>query len=102
MKYSQLNQTYRDDVLAEAMYGREVEWFHYDFDRINFAKLLETLPPSPYRDNVQQRHDETIDHMATVDGIYAALASQITDPEAHAAAILRTTEKRKNHANTDS
>lgn len=97
MNYSQLNQEYRDDVLAEAMYGREVEFFHYDFDRINFANLLETLPPSPYRDNVQQRHDETLDRMATVDAIYAALESQITDPEAHAAAIVRTTEKRKNH-----
>ena len=97
MKYTQLSQTYRDDVLAEAMYGREVEWFHFDFDRINFAKLLETLPHSPYRDNVQQRHDDTLDRMATVDAIYAALESQITDPEAHAAAIVRTTEKRKNH-----
>jgi len=97
MNYSQLSQTYQDDVLAEAMYGREVEHFHYKFDSINFAKLLETLPPSPYRENVQQRHDETLDRMATVDGIYAALASQITDPEAHAAAILRTTEKRKNY-----
>jgi len=97
MKFTQLPQTYCDDVLAEAIYGREVEWFHYDFDRINFAKLLETLPPSPYRDNVQQRHDETLDRMTTVDAIYGALVSQITDPEAHAAAILRTTEKRKNH-----
>jgi outer membrane protein assembly factor BamD (BamD/ComL family) len=97
MKYTQITQTYRDDVLAEAMYGREVEYFHYDFDRTNFAKLLETLPPSPYRDDVQQRHDETVDRMATVDAIYAALASQITDFDAHAAAILRTTEKRRNH-----
>ena len=97
MNYSQLNQTYRDDVLAEAMYGREVEYFHFDFDRINFAKMLETLPSGPYRDNVQQRHDETLDRMATVDAIYAALVSQITDLEAHAAAIVRTTKKRKNY-----
>jgi hypothetical protein len=100
MEYSQITQTYRDDVLAEAMYGREIEYFHYDFDRINFAKLLETLPPSPYRDDVQQRHNETVDRMVTVDAIYAALASQITDPDAHAAAILRTTEKRRNHVPT--
>ena len=100
MKYTQLPQTYQDDVLAEAMYGREVEHFHYKFDSINFAKLLETLPPSPYRENVQQRYDETIACMATVDNIYAALASQITDQEAHSAAILRTTEKRKNHVPT--
>ena len=97
MKYKQLKQIYRDDTLAEALYSREVEWFHYDFDRINFAKLLETLPSSPYRVNVQQRHDETLDRMATVDAIYAALALQITDHEAHEAAIVRTTEKRKNH-----
>jgi len=97
MKYKQLKQIYCDDTLAEALYSREVECFHYEFDRINFAKLLETLPPSPYRDNVQQRHDETLDRMATVDAIYTALESQITDPEAHAAAIVRTTEKRKNH-----
>jgi len=100
MKYTQLTQSYQDDVLAEALFGREVEFFHFDFDRINFAKLLETLPPSPYRDDVQKRHDETLERMATVDAIYEALASQITDPEAHAAAIVRTTEKRKNHVPT--
>ena len=100
MKYTQLPQTYRDDTLAEAMYGREIEFFHFDFDRINFAKLLETLPPSPYRDDVQKRHDETLERMATVKAIYEALESQITDPEVHAAAILRTTEKRKNHVPT--
>jgi hypothetical protein len=97
MKYDQLPQSYRDDTLAEAMYGREVEHFHYDFDRINFSNLLETLPTGPYRDGVQQRHNDTLDRMATVDAIYAALASQIADPEAHAAAIARTTEKRENH-----
>lgn len=100
MKYIQITQAYRDDVLAEAMYGREIEYFHYDFDRINFAKLLETLPPSSYRDDVQQRHKETLERMVTVDAIYAALASQITDPAAHAAAILRTTEKRISHVPT--
>ena len=100
MKFTQLTQEYQDDVLAEAMFGREVEWFHFNFDRINFAKLLEILPPSEYRDNVQQRHDETLERMATVDDIYAALASQITDQEAHVAAVLRTTEKRKNYVPT--
>jgi hypothetical protein len=46
---------------------------------------------------LKRSHDESLDRMATVDAIYAALESQITDPEAHAAAIVRTTEKRKNH-----
>jgi len=97
MKYTQLPQTYCDDVLAEAIYGREVEFFHFEFDRINFAKLLETLPDGPYRDNVQQRHDETLNRMDMVNDIYAALVSQITDPAAHAAAITRTVKKRENH-----
>ena len=35
--------------------------------------------------------------MAQVEKTANALRAQITDPEAHAAAIVRTTEKRKNH-----
>jgi hypothetical protein len=100
MNYTQLKQTYCDDVLAEALYAREVEYFHYDFDRINFSKLLETLPEGSYRSNVQERHDSTLAQMKNVDAIHAALLSQIKDPEAHAAAIVRTTEKRKNHVPT--
>ncbi len=81
------------------MYAREVEFFHYDFDRINFAKILETAPEGEYRADIQKRHDTTLQMMAMVKGIYAALESQITDREAHESAVKRTAEKRTNKQN---
>lgn len=94
MKYTQLDNTYRDDVLAEALYARELEYFHYDFDRANFAEMLKTLPEGEYRAAIQARHDATLQQMANVEAIYAALKAQVTDPIAHQAAVQRAIEKR--------
>ena len=97
MKYEQIPHTYRSDLIAEALYAREIEYFHYDFDRINFEHILKDLPECDYRTLIEKRHFETIGAMAQVEKTVNALRAQITDPEAHAAAIVRTTEKRENH-----
>ena len=94
MIYRQLATTYKDDTIAEALYAREVEHFHYAFDAANFRHLLDELPASPYRSQVQQRLDDTLTQMANVEAIYRALQSQITDPQAHAAAVARAIAKR--------
>ena len=88
MKYEQMPLTYRDDTIAEALFAREIEYFHYDFDRINFEHILKDLPECEYRAMMEQRLFDTIGAMA--------LRAQITDPKAHAAAIARTTKRRKN------
>lgn len=95
MKYTQIPQTYKDDVIAEAMYARELEYFHYEFDATNFRRLLETAPEGPYRDNLTERLEATLAQMRNVDAIYEALTSQITSTAAHLEAVARTTEKRK-------
>ena len=99
MKYAQISSTYKDDTIAEAMYSREVEFFHYEFDANNFKFLLEAEPEGAYRDNLQKRLDDTLLQMDNVDRIYNALKAQITDEEAHQAAVLRTEEKRKENDN---
>lgn len=95
MIYKQLESTYKDDVLAEAMYAREVEFFHYDFDRRNFISILSQMESGPEKKALESRLNETIDQMAAVDNIYKALEEQIADENAHEAAILRTALKRK-------
>tara|TARA_R110000822_G_scaffold174465_1_gene314085 strand:+ start:1970 stop:2275 length:306 start_codon:yes stop_codon:yes gene_type:complete len=97
MKYEQIPPTYRDDLIAEALYAREIEYFHYDFDRINFEHILKDLPECDYRASIEKRLFDTVGAMAQVELTVAALRSQITNSEAHAAAVLRITEKRKNH-----
>jgi hypothetical protein len=94
MNYTLLPQTYRDDVLAEALYAREVEYFHYAFDLRNFEHMLAAMPLCPARDDLAARLQQTREQMATVQAVHAALMAQITDPDAHAAAVARTTEKR--------
>lgn len=100
MKFEQLEDTYKDDVIAKAMHGRELEYFHYQFDAINFEFLLTVEPEGAYREDVKKRLVETRQRMQNVENSYAALKAQITDEGAHQAAIERTTKKRKeNEAN---
>ena len=95
MEYEQLEQDYRDDHLAEAMYAREAEWFHYDFDRINFERMLAVLPPGEYAQDIAKRLHDTRDRLVAVDLVYAALKSQITDVGRHQAAVARAAMKRE-------
>lgn len=94
MIYTQLPPTYKYDTLAEAIYGREIEYFHYDFDRINFEHILTGLPECDYRTNIEKRLFDTIAMMAQSEKTMAALVAQIDDKEAYNAAVIRTTEKR--------
>lgn len=95
MEFEQLGQEYRDDHLAEAMYAREMEWFHYDFDKINFERMLTAVPPGNYADDINKRLQDTVAQMRAVDLIYAALKSQIADIAAHQRAVARAKEKRE-------
>jgi hypothetical protein len=95
MIYSQLDNTYKYDTLAEAVYGREVEYFHYDFDRKNFEYLLANLPSSDYTQDIAKRLADTTMQMRNVGAIMAALLAQIDDQAAYDAAVLRAIEKRK-------
>ena len=95
MIYQQLPKTYCDDTLADAMYARELEYFHYDFDRINFEQLLAKLPDGEYRTNIQERLNSTIQQMHYVDLIYQALAAQVSDPQAHEDAVARGKARRE-------
>ena len=89
MKYKQLPATYKYDTLASALAARELEYFHYDFDRINFEKMLEALPEGPQRMDIEDRLNSTILQMANVDRIYDALMSQVDNHEELEAAIVR-------------
>ena len=94
MKYEQLPAEYKYDTLAEAMYAREVEFFHYDFDRINFEHILANVTDNEFAANVTERLYETRKQMTNVLGVVAALKAQIDDADAYAAAVERATAKR--------
>lgn len=95
MKYEQLPTEYKYDILADAMYAREVEYFHYDFDRKNFEHLLANATDNEFAANVAERLDATRKQMSNVMGVVNALRSQIDDADAYAAAVERVTAKRK-------
>lgn len=94
MIYTQLSPTYKYDILAEAIYGRELEFWHYDFDRINFEHILIGLPECDYRTNMEKRLVDTEAMMKQSERTMAALWSQVDDKEAYDAAVIRTTKKR--------
>ena len=95
MIYSQLSTAYKYDTIADAMYGREVEYFHYDFDRINFEHLLANATDNEFAANVAERLDTTRKQMSNVAAVIAALRSQIDDQAEYEAAVERVTAKRK-------
>lgn len=94
MKYSQLPTSYKYEVLAEAVYAREMEFFHYDFDRVNFENLLKTLPEGKHKVDIKKRLADTLEQMNYVEAIYAALLEQVDNQEAYDATVLRVTQKR--------
>ena len=95
MIYSQLSPSYKYDTLADAIYGREVEYFHYDFDRMNFEYILKDLPECEYRTNIENRCADTVGMMAQVEKTMAALLAQIDDPIAYAEGVARAIERRE-------
>lgn len=99
MIYTQIPSSYKYEVIAEAIYGRELEHFHYDFDRVNFERLLESTPDGEYKENIKQRLADTLRQMANVEAIYAALMAQVDDQEAYAEAVKVVTQKREEAKN---
>jgi len=95
MQYEQLSAEYKYDVLADAMYAREVEYFHYDFDRKNFEHLLANATDNEFAANVAERLDSTRKQMGNVEAVIEALKAQIDDTDAYAVAVERVTAKRK-------
>ena len=95
MKYEQLSDEYKYDTLADAMYAREVEHFHYDFDRKNFEYLLANATDNEFAANVAERLNSTRKEMGNVLAIIAALKEQIEDEQAYADAVARVTAKRE-------
>jgi hypothetical protein len=94
MTYTQLTSAYKYDTIAEAIYAREMEHFHYDFDRANFQYLLAHTDDEAFKTDLTSRLAGTIAQMQKVEGIMAALRSQIDDQQAYDAAVIRTTAKR--------
>lgn len=95
MNYTQLEKSHKYETIAAAIYAREVEYFHYDFDRINFEFLINNLPEGEFLSDIQNRIVETVKQMRNVAAIIDALKSQIDDPEAYANAVEITAERRK-------
>ena len=95
MKYKQLPSTYKADTIANAMYAREIEYFHYEFDAKNFEHLIGNAPAGANTEDIQERLESTREQMEAVDNTYQALAAQITDQDEHEAAVIRTTKKRE-------
>lgn len=95
MKYEQLPTQYKYDTIADAVYAREVEYFHYDFDRKNFEHLLANATDNEFAANVAERLDATRKQMGNVAAVMDALKSQIDDQAEYEAAVVRVTAKRK-------
>lgn len=95
MTYEQLPAEYKYDMIAQAMYTREVEYFHYDFDRKNFEYILANATDNAFASEVAGRLEETKKQMANVNLVMAALKEQIDDADAYAAAVERMAAKRE-------
>jgi len=95
MIYTQLSDNYKYDTLADAVYAREIEHFHYDFDRKNFENLLANATDNEFAANVAERLNSTRKEMGNVLAIIDALKKQIEDQAAYDAAVVRVTAKRE-------
>ena len=69
MNYTQLNAEYKYDTLADAIYAREIEHFHYDFDRKNFEYLIANATDNEFAANVAERLNATRKQMDMADQV---------------------------------
>ena len=98
MKYKLIPKTHLADTIASAMYGREMEHFHYEFDVINFRYMIDNAPEGADLKDIQERLATSLASMAMVKNVHEALQAQITDQDEHEAAVIRTTKKREEDA----
>lgn len=94
MQFTQLQSHYKYDTLAEAIYQREIEWFHYDFDIKNFTQIAANMQDGPDKEHMINRIAETRKQMSIVENIYNALLAQVDDQVAYAAAVERAIARR--------
>lgn len=95
MQFTQFQSNeYKYDLLAENIYTREQEWFHYDFDKKNFEQIIENTVDDTIRAQMQQRLTDTVKQMQIVEDVHTALLAQITDRAAYDAAVARAAAKR--------
>lgn len=95
MTYEQLPTEYKYNTLAEAVYAREAEFFHYDFDRANFEHILANTSDNEFAAEIDERLMATRAQIKKVEAVMAAVKAQIDDADAYAAAVERVTAKRK-------
>lgn len=95
MQYTQLTNDYKYRHIANAIYAREMEYFHYDFDRINFEHMVANLPDGAFKDDIAKRIGEIEQQMQSVQAVMAALWAQIDDEEAYAKAVEHVTQERE-------
>lgn len=95
MKYTQLDTDYKYRHLANAIYGREAEYFHYDFDRRNFEHMAASMPDCEFKDDLVNRIAEVSDQMESVLAVLSALWAQVDDQDAYARAVEYVTRERK-------
>jgi hypothetical protein len=95
MNYTQLTTDYKYRHLAAAIYAREMEHFHYEFDRINFQHMAADLADGQFKHDILNRIKEVEQQIQSVNAIMAALWAQVDDQEAYASAVEYITEKRQ-------
>ena len=95
MELDLIDMSHHDDVIAEGMYMRQMEYLHYQMDltQVNIALAGTELSPE-VRAQFEQRKGEIEHQMGVVEGYYNGLKSQVRSPELHAAALQRNAEKR--------
>jgi len=95
MRYTQLTNDYKYRCIANAIYARETEYFHYDFDRINFEHMVANLPDGAFKDDIAKRITEIEAQMQNVRAVISALLAQVDDEEAYAKAVECVTQERE-------
>lgn len=105
MKYEFLTEDEQDDAIAEALYEREKEHFHYALNVANFEDILASLPPEaslwtvgknnePYTMYLARLIAEHQTEMAKVEKTHGALSKQLPAGARRNAAAQRVATKR--------
>ena len=95
MNYTQLDTDYKYRHLAKAIYDREMEYFHYDFDRINFEHIVANMSDGAFKDDLLKRIADVSEQMQNVLSVLGALWAQVDDQDAYVRAVEYVTRERE-------
>lgn len=75
-----LTQDEQDNIVVDFHAAQERDLFTHTINLARYQSMLGTLPDTPFKNRIQQLHDETVSRLEEVNAIIVATKPQLPTP----------------------